>query len=218
MDDLSVVRMYSEARGDIKNADVLLYKGKGIISMLIRLITRSPYSHAGLAVQWYDRLMVMEAVGKGVIVTPLSKNVAHYEGGVEWYQYKEEITASDRQKMVSFAQQQLGKKFARWKMVVAAFYRIFHWDIDTRDKLYRTKRLFCSYYISQVYNSIGKDLKEHKSDRFMSPSDIANSPYLKKMAILKNELGKEPLFASLTPPFGDYISIPKMKATESQNE
>jgi len=183
----SQVRLYSSVRGKIKNADILLYKGQGIISWLIKLVTRSPYSHAGLAVWWYDRLMVMEAVGKGVVVTPLSINVAHYDGGVEWYQYKDDIPDVDRVKMVHFAQQQLGKKYAIWKMVSILFYRLFQWNVDKRDQLYRTKRLFCSYYVSEVYDSIGRKLKVNVSDRFMSPGDIAQSPHLKKIAVLKRD-------------------------------
>ena len=54
-------------------------------SRIIRWATGSPYSHAGLAVWWNERLMVLEAVGKGVVVTPLSANVRGYHGDVEWF-------------------------------------------------------------------------------------------------------------------------------------
>ncbi len=189
------VRRYDDARREIRNGDVLLYKGQGFLSRLIGLLTKSPYSHAGLAVWWYDRLMVMEAVGKGVVVTPLSVNVAHYEGGVEWYQYKEEIPEPDRLKMAHFAQQQLGKEYAYWKMISILFYIIFQWRMSRRDELRRTKKLFCSYYVAQVYNSVGRDLKKDESDRFMSPADIANSPALRKIAVLKKDAqdAREPL-------------------------
>jgi hypothetical protein len=135
--------------------------------------------------------MVLEAVGKGVVLTPLSANVARYDGGVEWFQYKDEIPGGDRLEMVRFAQEQLGKEFARWKMFSIVFYIIFQWEKDKRDVLSRTRKLFCSYYVSQVYNSVKRDLKKNASDRFMSPADLASSPFLRKIAVLKKERTEE---------------------------
>jgi hypothetical protein len=87
--------------------------------------------------------------------------------------------------MVQFAQEELGKRFARWKMFAISFYILFKKDIDKCDELRRANRLFCSYYVSQVYNSIGHDLMKNKSDRFMSPNDVVQSPLLVKRAVLK---------------------------------
>ena len=68
---------YDEIRKQIKDGDIFLYKGKGLlrsgfIATLVQVVTRSPYSHAGMAVWWNQRLMVIEAIGNGVIVNPLS--------------------------------------------------------------------------------------------------------------------------------------------------
>jgi len=103
---------YDDNRGEIKNGDVLLYRGRSLESRLIRWATRSRYSHAGLAVWWNGRLMVMEAVGRGVVVTPLSKNVSFYPGYVEWFTSVEEIPDHQRLQMVELAQQELGKEYA----------------------------------------------------------------------------------------------------------
>jgi hypothetical protein len=56
--------------------------------------------------------------------------------------------------------------------------------VESKDKLRREKRLFCSHYVAETYNSIGKDLKRGVSDRFMSPGDIAASPLLKQAGVL----------------------------------
>ena len=78
-------------RPHLKNGDVLMYRGRSLESRIVRWVTRSEYSHAGLAVWWNGRLMVMEAVGRGVIVTPRSKNALSSPGFVEWFTSVEEI-------------------------------------------------------------------------------------------------------------------------------
>lgn len=175
---------YGNSRGQIKNGDILMYRGRSWESRLIRWATRSRYSHAGIAAWWNGRLMAMEAVGKGVIVTPLSKNVQSYPGYVEWFTSIEEIPDDQRQRMVEFAQQELGKEYALWRAVHVGFRLLFQHDGETRDKLRRETQLFCSHYVAETYNAAGRDLKKGKSDRFMSPGDIASSPSLKRMGAL----------------------------------
>jgi len=175
---------YDVGRPQIKNGDVLMYRGSSLESKIVRWATRSKYSHAGLAAWWNGRLMVMEAVGRGVIATPLSKNVLSYPGYVEWFTSVEDIPADQRLRMVEFAQQELGKDYALWRAVLLGFRLLFQHDVDTRDKLRREVQLFCSHYIAETYNAVGRDLKKGVSDRFMSPGDIASSPILKKMGAL----------------------------------
>ena len=179
---------YDSVRSNIKNGDILMYKGRSFSSRVIQFVTRSKYSHAGLAAWWKDRLMVLEAVGHGVIVTRLSANVAHYNGDVELFTAIEEIPEPEREQMVHFAQEELGKEYARWKAILLGIRLLFVREKNTRDTLKREKRLFCSHYVAQVYNEIRRDLKKNKSDRFMSPGDVANSPMLRRVGIL----GKTP--------------------------
>lgn len=176
---------YDTDRSQIKNGDVLMYRGGNLESRIVRWATRSNYSHAGLAAWWNNRLMVMEAVGKGVIVTPLSNNVISYRGDVEWFTSVEEIPADQRLRMVEFAQQELGKEYALWRVVLLGFRLLFQHDRERRDTLRREVRLFCSHYVAETYNAVGKDLKKGVSDRFMSPADIAASPVLKRMGALR---------------------------------
>ena len=197
-------RAYVDVRSDIRDGDVLLYTGRSGVSRWIRSVTGSRYSHAGIALWWHGRLTVLEAVRSGVVATLLSRNVTHYHGGVELFQCTEEIDDASRAKMVRFAQEQLGKKYSLWKALVVFFYLTFHWKRDTRDKLRRTGSLFCSHLVAQVYTQADKDLKKDLNDRFMSPRDIAESPLLKRMAVLKNEDGTIPWWRELRAPRGDY--------------
>jgi hypothetical protein len=176
---------YDEVRLQIKNGDVILYTGKKIFARLISWLTRSPYSHAGIAVWWNERLMVMDAVMRGVTIAPLSRNIFQHKGNVEWFSCRKEITEEDRLRMVIFAQEELGKSYARWKAVVFGLKMLFKKDLSKKDELRMENKLFCSQYVAQTYNSIGFDLKKNREDRFMSPGDIARSPLLEKRGRFK---------------------------------
>jgi hypothetical protein len=69
--------------------------------------------------------------------------------------------------------------------VLLGFRILFLHDVDTRDRLRREARLFCSHYVAETYNAIGRDLKKGVSDRFMSPGDIASSPLLMRVGALR---------------------------------
>ena len=72
---------YPDVRAQIQDGDVLLFQGTHWLSRLIRWGSKSPYSHAGVALWWGPRLMVVQAVGKGVEAVPLSHAVDRYSGG-----------------------------------------------------------------------------------------------------------------------------------------
>ncbi len=178
-------KQYEDIRNQIRNGDVLMYRGKSWESRIIMLVTKSKFSHAGIAVWWNQRLMVMEAIGKGVVVRPLSLSVQRYYGDVELYQAVEEVSDADRLKLIMLAQQELGKEYATWKATLLGLKILFQTNKEKRDSLRRERQLFCSYYVAHCYNSIGKDLKHGVSDRFMTPGDIAQSPVLKQVAVLR---------------------------------
>jgi len=181
----SKILRYDEVRDQIRNGDVFMYKGKAIFSSIIRWVTRSPYSHAGMAAWWNERLMVMEAKGNGVVASPFSRSIGHYKGGVEWLTCVKEISDEDRLRMVVFAQEELGKSYGRWKAILLGIKILLERDLDRRDRLRAENKLFCSEYVARIYNSIGLDLKKQTSDRFMKPVDIANSPLLEKKGKIK---------------------------------
>lgn len=182
---------YDQIRSQIKDGDVLLYKGKGFIrsgfvATLVQIVTRSEYSHAGIAVWWNKRLMVIEAVRNGVIVNPLSLSLKRYQATVEWYSCNEEIISDEkRREMILFAQEELGKSFAVflafWFMIKILFIGRF----GESDRFQREKRYYCSEFVSNVYTCVGLDLKKERSDRYMSPDDIAHSHLLRLRGVLQ---------------------------------
>jgi hypothetical protein len=181
----SKILRYDDVRGQIRNGDIFMYKGKAIFSSIIQWVTHSPYSHAGVAAWWNERLMVMEAKGNGVVTSPFSRSIGRYKGEAEWFSCVKEISDEDRLRMVIFAQEELGKSYGRWKTILLGIKTLLERDLDKRDRLRTENKLFCSEYVARIYNSIGLDLKKQTSDRFMKPDDIANSPLLEKKGKIK---------------------------------
>jgi hypothetical protein len=123
--------------------------------------------------------MVMEAVEEGVRIIPLSRKIESYRGNVEWFTCNREISKRDRLRMVISAQEELGKRYAKWKTIVFAWKILFKRKVSDKDELRKENKLFCSQYVARIYNSVGLDLKEGRADRFTSPDDIANSDLLR---------------------------------------
>jgi uncharacterized protein YycO len=181
---------YHEVRREIKDGDILLYKGKGLfrsgfIPTLVQWVTRSPYAHAGIVVWRKNRLRVIEAIGKGVIVNSLTSSLIRYHATVEWFSCKEEISDEKRREMILYAQKQLGKGYAVflsfWFMIKLLFIGRFSKSDRSREEKY----YYCSEFVANVYSHVGLDLKKERSDRYMSPDDIASSSRLVKKGVLQ---------------------------------
>lgn len=180
---------YQQCRQMIKNCDVLLYRGKGFYARIISHFFESPYTHAGLAVWWNHRLMVMEAVGKGVIVTPLSENLGRHDGGVDYFQCEVELADSQREEMVQFAQMQLGKEYNIWALLRSGLRVVLRLPLKDREGAFKHSagKYFCSQYVSDIYDQAGIDLDIDLSSSRTSPDAIAKSPLLRFHGVIKRD-------------------------------
>ena len=113
---------YSLIRDDINNGDVLAfgYVRTSIFSQLISLVTRSRISHVGIAIRFYGRLCVIEALeGHGVRVFPISTLLR--EGRkIWWYQLRFPHSKLRRFELCEFALRHWGKRFFCSEFVVSA--------------------------------------------------------------------------------------------------
>jgi hypothetical protein len=65
--------LYSDARSIIKSGDLLAWRGRSLLSWLIRAVTGGSWTHVGVALWLGERLFVVEAREfRGVVLTPLS--------------------------------------------------------------------------------------------------------------------------------------------------
>jgi hypothetical protein len=175
---------YSDIRESIQDGDILLFKGRGLLSRLISVFTRSEYTHAGIAVWWNERLMVLEAVGKGVWAVPLSWRLATYKGWMYWWtadesKLSEKNIVLDRTGIVSTAKIELGKEYAAWLLVRAARRLVLRVRGGAPDPLRPPDKLLCSQYVSQAYRSGNLDLIDDEPDSFTTPAHLARCQYLR---------------------------------------
>ena len=100
---------YIDIRDKLKTGDIVLFSGDGPISMLIRLITRSRWSHVGMVVKVpdFDMVLLWEStmlnrfmdvkdvyagtIVKGVQTTVLSDKISRFNGDVAIRQLNNEL-------------------------------------------------------------------------------------------------------------------------------
>lgn len=180
---------YASIRAQMQDGDILLFGGSSAFSRLIRWASKSDYSHAGIVAWWGERLMVLEAKGPGVVASPISDNLCHYPGNIDYFRLKPEHTLDlpARKKMLDFALLQLGKKYNFWQLVPFFFKLVFKklhkhrgWEDHDIASAY-----FCSEYVSAIYTKAGRDLDILYPNHFTSPQAIGQSKLLEKVGRLR---------------------------------
>lgn len=141
---------------------ILCYRGKSIVSRLIRFQTRSKYSH--VAVMLDDGSMV-EAWHKGGVLHRDDPFDGHSPGTlIDVYGIQSHY---DPQRVQDYLQAQLGKKYDWWS--VARFV--------SRRHAKKNNRLFCSELALEAFAYGGLRLL-HGISAEMSPRDVSISPRL----------------------------------------
>lgn len=110
---------YSELRPTIKSGDVIAWSEGGWTSLhdiqvsLVRMFTRSEYSHIGICYVIGGRVMVVEAVVPLVRIFPLSKLLPFYyirTPNSWWSEKAEELLLS-----------RVGEKYSKWEAIRSFF-------------------------------------------------------------------------------------------------
>src|SRR5262245_54459383 len=99
---------YQDVRRSVQDGDIVLFRGRAVFSMLIRLLTWSRYSHAGLTAWWGDRLLVLEARPLGLAAARLSHVVVGYHGRAELWTARDDSVIVRRDVVVEAAKLELG--------------------------------------------------------------------------------------------------------------
>lgn len=170
---------YAGIRRQIRDGDILLFRGKSWLSRVIRRLTRSPYSHAAIVAWWNERLMVLEAVGKGVVVSRMSIVVDHYSGKVELWTTDADLA---RAEVIRAAQRLLGKRYSPYKLLRNLARLVLGRPRHAEDDPEAPPEDFvCSEFVSRVWRAGGIDLVADSPDMYTKPSDIARSPHLRRV-------------------------------------
>jgi len=154
-------------RASMRNGDVLLFRGRGLLSWLIRLATHSNYSHAGLLFRYCKRVYCLEAVGVGVRLAPVSRLLNHYPDGVFYCGLAAEEPT--RKTALGFGFQQLALPYDVFGLVRFAFALIFG-----RQRLIKPdQRWFCSELVAAAYRIAGFPLTD-ELPCYVAPADLIN--------------------------------------------
>jgi hypothetical protein len=195
---------FHEAKRFLKEGDVLLFRGRGLVSSLIKRASHGLYSHVGVASkvgenggtiwecvefrEWHGgRSINLEQYAKtntiDVFRAASSIKVIKPIDAVYDRPYETEISFSGKH-VTNIMRKMTGLPYG-WKRILwMSTYHIFGLrmfssiesmvDDFTRDIVYPV----CSTAVSYAFYRMGYDLMHHRSDNAMEPSDIARSPLL----------------------------------------
>jgi hypothetical protein len=163
----------NSAIGNAKSAipKVLLFRGRGLISALIRWQTRGEYSHAAFLLP--DGQILESWPGAGVRI----KRLTDYKG-IDVYDVLG-ITPEQWASALSFAQSQLGKKYDYWSII----------RFVSRRNLPQNDKWFCSELLFVSLMMAGFHLFERVEGSAISPAVLAITPLLELSAIQTLEGG-----------------------------
>jgi hypothetical protein len=195
----------AEACHLIKEGDVVLFRGKGLVSKVIQRLTQGRYSHVGLASWHHNERDILELVEfrewKGGRTTNFERQIEKYDKQIDIYRpiSPKKVVTFDQHTLkfleddvpykphdVTFEMRQmtgLPYGFARiWWM--ARFHMFGLRFIINDPSIYIDKPTediiypVCSTAVATCFSRHGYDLIHNMSDERTSPSDIARSPLL----------------------------------------
>jgi uncharacterized protein YycO len=158
-------------RASMRSGDVLLFRGRGFLSWLIRRATHCDYSHAGLVFCYRGRVYCLEAVGSGVRIAPVSRLLGHYPDGVFYCGLGAAEPA--RETALGFGFQQLCLPYDVFGLVRFAFALIF----ARRRPVKPDQRWFCSELVAAAYRIADFPLTD-ELPCYVSPADLINGQKL----------------------------------------
>lgn len=172
---------YADARPQIADSDLLLFRRRGLIS----IAGRGVHSHAAKAMWWGDDLFCVEVrEWHGGRAVTLSSQVAKYPGRVDVYEVNPENRwpEYDLDAACRYMRRMSGSGYGYWGIVSVAtlhlpFVRFLtRPNMDDRDLGKRPP--FCSQACSMADRIGGKvDPVRHLADAATEPADLARSPF-----------------------------------------
>jgi len=186
---------YSQVRDRLEDGDVIMCVGKGPMSRLIRWLSGSRASHAGIVLRWHDRVLVAEATGKhGVHVWALSACVRKYDGRVALYKPTAEARASlDLDALRASVVRHLGTGYRTLSLFSIGWHLLWSRPRAMKDPRRRppAREFVCSELVAAAYRDAGVDLVYDVPDGFTTPGDLERSPSLVRIGRLKPAWVKE---------------------------
>jgi hypothetical protein len=179
---------YSEARREIGDADVLLFRARGLLWRAVAVAGRSEYTHAAMAGWWNRRLMCVEMTSGGGRAQLLSNIVEQWPGVIDVYALKESQLLFSRSRAIHAMIAITGKDYGWWNLLAASLYHlpVFRFLVppDPEDTETTDWPPFCSQAVSLAMRAGGLDPVPQLADRLTEPGDLARSAILEYRSTL----------------------------------
>jgi hypothetical protein len=180
-----------DAKAEIRDSDLLLFRGNGLIAVA----GRGPYTHAGMAAWWGDDLFCLDIRElKGGRAVMLAREVERHPGRIDVFEANpsERWPEYDRTGAVRFMRRLTGCDYGWYHLLRAGllhlpFVRLFTRP-ETDDSAIGNRPPFCSQAISMASRIGGNvDPVENLADRLTEPCDLARSPFYRYRFTLGSE-------------------------------
>jgi len=175
------VVLYGDVRDQIRDADLLLFRRRSLISVA----GRGEHSHAAKAAWWGPDLFLLETRAlTGNRAVTLSSQVRRYPGRIDVYQVNpdDRWPEYDRAGATRFMRRLAGMDYGYVGLFVAALYHVPFVRLLVRpemdDKAVDSRPPFCSHACAMSDRlGGGIDPVPRLADRFTEPADLARSPF-----------------------------------------
>jgi hypothetical protein len=168
-------------RGEIRDADLLLFRRRDRLTRLIAVAGRSQYVHAAMAGWWNDRLMCVEMTSGGGRAQLLSNIVRQWPGVIDVYQTNTLRRRFSRRRALLAMIGITGKRYGWLSLCRAALLHLpavrFLASPDTNDLETSTWPPFCSQAVAMADRAGGIDPVPNLADRLTEPGDLARSEF-----------------------------------------
>lgn len=160
------LKVYNAIRPRMKSGDLLQWCSDTFVGHLIQKFTKSTVNHSsfiariGVNNTEVDRVVILEATGRGIEVNALSYRLHNFKGEVFWYPLKDSLNAY-RVKAVEWAFDNLDIPYD--------YKSVFRQMVSRVSK--DARQLFCSELYEIAYIKAGLESCEEKACR---PCDLPN--------------------------------------------
>jgi len=192
---------YKNLRATLKTGDIVLFSGKSPVSAMIKLTTKSPWSHVGMVMRLesYDTVLLWESTGlkdipdvedgtaeMGVQLVPMSERVASYDGEVSLRSIDNYTCDETTYQTLSKFRRAERKKPFDWN-ILEAFKAAYDGPFGKNNEDFAA--YFCSELVAETYEKMGllpgtEPANEYTPRDFSSAESLA----LLRGAQLENEM------------------------------
>lgn len=158
---------------DLQPGDIILFKGKGIVSSLVKFFTKSKYSHAAMVLT--DNMIIEANWYKNVNIVEFKYD----SNTMEIYRLKGGLNANQQLILLQSSYDMLNKYYDYAQLLGYVLERFIGKQYN--NPLNFDNFIICSELIDKSYHKLGIDLVEYRSYGNVTPDDLAKSKHLERI-------------------------------------